>query len=180
MNAVQFGKLHFEPVSQHRDLVGGAVWQAIEAQQLHDTVLVAEINPELADTEAFCKEYNIGLDVSANCVVVKARRAERTWYAACMILATDWVDVNKAVKKYLDARKISFAPMEEATELSSMEYGGITPIGLPDDWTILVDESVVAANQVIIGSGLRGSKILIKSQLLSELPTARVMDIKKR
>lgn len=176
---MKFGKLSFEPLADHRDLVAGPVWHLSEELKLSSEILVAPINADLADTEAFCKEYEIGLDVSANCVVVQARRAERTWYAACMILATDWVDVNKKVKKHLDARKLSFAPMETATSLSNMEYGGITPIGLPDDWHILIDEAVIKADHVIIGSGIRSSKILIKSNILENLPNATVMDIQK-
>ena len=57
--------------------------------------------------------------------------------------------------------------------LTSMEYGGITPIGLPDAWPILVDEAVVAAGEVVIGSGLRGSKILLPATELLSLPNAR-------
>ena len=64
--------------------------------------------------------------------------------AACMVLATDRADVNKAVRKHLDVRKISFAPMDEAVSQTGMEYGGITPVGLPPDWPILVDAAVAA------------------------------------
>ncbi len=54
-----------------------------------------------------------------------------------------------------------------------MEYGGITPIGLPGDWPVLVDDAVVAAGDVVIGSGLRRSKILLPAAELLSLPNAR-------
>ena len=39
-------------------------------------------------------------------------------------------------------RKCSFLPMDRAVELTGMEYGGITPIGLPADWPVFVDSRV--------------------------------------
>ena len=117
--------------------------------------------------------------MSANCVVVEARRAERTWHAACLVLATTRADVNGVVRKHLGARKISFAPMETAVSLTGMEYGGITPVGLPADWPILVDESVIGQDRVIIGSGIRGSKILVPTSVLASLPAAEVMALTK-
>ena len=44
---------------------------------------------------------------------------------------------------------------------TGMEYGGITPVGLPDGWPILVDEAVAALDWIVIGSGIRGSKIAL-------------------
>ncbi|HET7667571.1 MAG TPA: YbaK/EbsC family protein, partial [Mycobacterium sp.] len=140
---------------------------------------VSEIDPDLADTAAFCERYDIGLDVSANCVVVEARRADRTWFAACVVLATTRADVNGIVRKHLGARKISFAAMDVAVSLTGMEYGGITPVGLPDDWPILVDSNVVDQPRVIIGSGIRGSKLLAATEVLTALPNAEVLAITK-
>ena len=115
-----------------------------------------------------------------NCVVVQARRADRTWYAACVVLATTRADVNGIIRKRLDARRISFAAMDDAVALTGMEYGGITPIGLPADWPILVDEAVrAAAGPVVIGSGIRGSKILAAPDVLASLPGAEVLALVK-
>lgn len=176
---MKFGKLYFEDVKQHPELVAQATKQAVERNDLSD-VLVSEIDASLADTAAFCEAYDIGLDVSANCVVVEARRADKTWYAACMILATDRADINNVVRRQLDARKISFAPMDTATTLTKMGYGGITPIGLPDDWQLLVDEAVTKKERVIIGSGKRGSKLLVPGSVFNDLPNATILDIKKK
>jgi prolyl-tRNA editing enzyme YbaK/EbsC (Cys-tRNA(Pro) deacylase) len=56
-----------------------------------------------------------------------------------------------------------------------MEYGGITPIGLPEDWPVLVDERVAKAPSVIIGSGIRGSKLRLTGSLLASLPAAEIL-----
>src|SRR6185312_3464810 len=154
------GKLTFVPVGEAANLVGAPVRRNIDRAG-GDGLWVSEIEPDLADTAAFCEHYGIGLDVSANCVVVEAKRADRVWYAACMVLATTRADVNGTVRKHLDARKISFAAMDTAVSLTGMEYGGITPVGLPADWPILVDQNVADQQRVIIGSGIRGSKLLV-------------------
>jgi len=138
-------------------------------------VSVAEIDPELADTAAFCQFYGVPPESSANCVVVAGKRAGAVKYAACLVLATDRADVNGAVRRLLDVRKASFAPMSEAVELTGMEYGGITPIGLPASWPVLVSAEVAAAGPVVIGSGLRRSKLLVDGALLGTLPGAEVV-----
>ncbi|RNI25117.1 YbaK/EbsC family protein [Flexivirga caeni] len=136
---------------------------------------VAEIDPTLADTAGFCAAYGSAPELSANCVVVAGRRGELTRYAAVVILATTRADVNKAVRTFLDVRKCSFASMDDAVRLSEMEYGGITPIGLPADWPVLVDAQVAnASGPVVIGSGLRRSKCLVPPTELAALPTAQV------
>jgi prolyl-tRNA editing enzyme YbaK/EbsC (Cys-tRNA(Pro) deacylase) len=56
-----------------------------------------------------------------------------------------------------------------------MEYGGITPIGLPGGWPVLVDEAVAKTGSVVIGSGIRGSKLRLPGRLLAALPAAQVV-----
>ncbi len=178
MQTVDVGKLTFVPVTQAVDLVGEPVNRYLQANDPNG-LWVSEIDPNLADTAAFCEHYGVGLDISANCVVVEARRGERQWYAACVVLATTRADVNGIVRKRLGARKVSFAPMDTAVSLAGMEYGGITPIALPTDWPILIDENVIEKNRVIIGSGIRGSKLLVSCDVLQSLPNAEVLAITK-
>jgi prolyl-tRNA editing enzyme YbaK/EbsC (Cys-tRNA(Pro) deacylase) len=140
-----------------------------------DQVRVAAIDPDLADTAAFCAAYGVALDASANCVVVAAKRAGETAYAACLVLATTRADINGLVRKHLGARKISFAPMDDAVARTGMQYGGITPIGLPADWPILIDPAVAASREVVVGSGIRGSKIWTPGAALALLPGAVVL-----
>ncbi len=90
-------------------------------------VYAAAIDPALADTAAFCEHYGIGLEDGANCVIVEAKRGDSSWYAACLVLGHERIDVNSLVRKHLGAKKVSFAPMDAAVELTGMEYGGITP-----------------------------------------------------
>lgn len=168
------GTLNWLPAAEHPELLAPAVAAAIGDLDVY----VAPINPDLADTAAFCAKYDVGLDISANCVIVEGRRGESSTLAAVMVLATDRADVNSVIRKRLGARKASFAPMTTATAESGMEYGGITPIGLPADWPILVDEAVASAGTwLIIGSGIRGSKIAIHSRELAALPGTEIISL---
>jgi len=176
---MKFGKLDFEPAWDQSDLLAAPTAKAIKDLSLQD-LFVTEIDDKLADTAAFCEHYSVSLEASANCVVVEAKRADKKWYVACMIQATKRIDVNNIVRRHLDARKVSFAPLDTATSLSGMEYGGITPIGLPHDWQILVDEGVAKLERAVIGSGLRKSKLLVTGKLLATLPNAEVLEITQR
>jgi prolyl-tRNA editing enzyme YbaK/EbsC (Cys-tRNA(Pro) deacylase) len=138
-------------------------------------VRAAPIDPDLADTAAFCARYDVALEQSANCVVIAGRRAGETSYAACVVLATTRADVNGVVRRRLGARKASFAPMDDAVAITGMEYGGITPIGLPADWPVLVDAAVMEHALVVVGSGLRRSKLLLPPGVLAALPGAEVV-----
>jgi prolyl-tRNA editing enzyme YbaK/EbsC (Cys-tRNA(Pro) deacylase) len=166
------GNLTWHPLADRTDLVAPAV---AAAASLAPDAEVAEIDPTLADTAAFCAAYDVALEASANCVVVEGRRADRVVHAAVMVLAVDRADVNKTIRKHLDVRKISFMAQPDAETLTGMRQGGITPIGLPEDWTILVDEAVVAAGPVVVGAGERGAKILVDGATLAALPGAEVI-----
>jgi prolyl-tRNA editing enzyme YbaK/EbsC (Cys-tRNA(Pro) deacylase) len=167
--------LSFGPALSRPELLAAPVAAALRNWPGSDEVLVAEIDPALADTAAFCERYGVSPTESANCVVIAGKRGGNTMYAACMILATTRADVNGLVRKQLDARKASFAPVDAVTAASGMEYGGITPVGLPADWPVLVDEAVAKTSSVVIGSGIRGSKLRLPGPLLAALPSAQVL-----
>lgn len=175
---MKVGSLDFIPVEERLDLVAPVVAASLSLHSSND-IHVSAIDPALSDTAEFCAFYKVGMEISANCVILEAKRAERVWYVACMVLATARADVNGTIRRHLDARKISFASMDKAVALTGMEYGGITPIGLPTDWTILVDEGVANTEWAIIGSGIRGSKLLATGKLLGSLPNATVLNLSK-
>jgi prolyl-tRNA editing enzyme YbaK/EbsC (Cys-tRNA(Pro) deacylase) len=156
--------------------VAGAIraWcGAVPVEQL----LYVDTDPEKADTAVFAETYGPGLlDASANCVVVAGKRGPAVTLAACMVLSTTRADVNGAVRRHLGVRKASFAPMDTAVGETGMEYGGITPIGLPADWPLLVDAAVADAPYLVIGSGRRRGKLLVPGKALAELPGATILD----
>lgn len=164
------------PALDRPDLLAPPVARAVR-DLADEEIKVAEIDPALADTAAFCERYGVALAESANCVIVAARRGGETRYAAVLVLATTRADVNGVVRRHLEARKASFAPHQDAVELTGMEYGGITPLGLPEDWPVLVDAAVAAAPFVVVGSGLRRSKVALSGTVLAGLKTAQVLSL---
>ena len=174
----RIGRLETVPALDRPDLLAPPVAAALavlDGKLAIADIGVAPIDPGLADTAAFCQEYGVALTESANCVIVAGRRDGQTRLAACMVLATTRADVNGLVKRELDVRKASFAPMDQAVELTGMEYGGITPVGLPADWPVYVDAAVAGTERVIIGSGVRASKLTLPGAMLASLPGAVVL-----
>lgn len=176
---MKLGNLEFTKIQPNDSRVATPVSVAAYGFGIEDDVFVASIDSTFADTANFCKNYEISEANSANCIVVESKRAGEVSYAALLVMANTFADINGAVRKELGARKVSFASQDLAVELTGMEYGGITPVGLPSGWTILVDTEVMNSEAVVIGSGLRSSKILIKTNALKKLPGASVLSIKK-
>jgi prolyl-tRNA editing enzyme YbaK/EbsC (Cys-tRNA(Pro) deacylase) len=176
MTPPTLGRLSPVPVLDRLDLVADVVAKALQRWPYADQVGVVEIEPELADTAAMTDAYDVPLTSSANCVVVSGKRAGEERVAACLVRADTRADVNNVVKRALDVRKASFLPMDRAVEESGMEYGGITPVGLPGHWRLFVDSRVVEMPVAIIGSGVRRSKLLLSGEALAALPRVEVVE----
>jgi prolyl-tRNA editing enzyme YbaK/EbsC (Cys-tRNA(Pro) deacylase) len=174
MTAPQLGTLSWQPAADRPELLAEPVAAALPG--LSGPAWVAPIDEALADTAAFTETYAVPPEVSANCVVVAARRAGQTTLVACLVLATTRADVNGLVRRHIGARKASFAPQDVAVAESGMAYGGITPIGLPPTWPVLLDSRIPAGEFLVVGSGIRGSKLAVAGSVLAALPGAEVLD----
>lgn len=167
--------LHSLPAAARPDLVAAPVAAALASWARAPEVAVVEIDPGLADTAAMSQAYDVPMTASGNCVVVAGSRGGQERVAACVVRADTRADVNTLVRKALDVRKASFLPVDRAVAESGMEHGGITPLGLPDTWRVLVDEVLLAEPVVVLGSGVRSSKLLVAGHLLAELPHVEVV-----
>ena len=127
---------------------------------------VMDCDPKFADTNVFCKEYGINLEDSVNAIVVKTKTGELK-YAACALLATTRLDINKTIRKKLGARKVSFADIEETAKLTAMNIGGITPLTLPSALPLWVDSKVMQRNSIVLGGGNRSSKIKVSPKIFN-------------
>jgi len=180
------GTLTWARALDHPDLLAPSTFATISAwaqtdPEVGDAVLVTQIDPDLADTAALTEAFALPPAASANCVLVGGRRDGQERAAAAVVRATTRADVNGAVRRLLDVRKASFLPVDRATAESGMEYGGITPLGLPDGYRVLVDARVTvedpeAGAVVIVGSGLRRSKVALPGALLGRAPGVEVVD----
>lgn len=132
-------------------------------------------DPDLADTAAFCAHYGYPMNQSANTIVVASKRPQGH-HAACVVLSTTRLDVNKRVCGLLDVKKASFANPEATAELTGMLMGGVTPFGLPEGLAVYVDSRVMACEWVILGGGSRSLKVKIDPAVFDKIPDAEVID----
>lgn len=171
-----FGKLQLQPAHENANLLASSTAARLQSLSNKEEIMVTSIDPSFSDTASFCANYDIKPEQAANCVIIEAKRGERTQYVACVVLATTRADVNGLVRRTVDARKASFAPMETAVGLTGMEYGAITPIGLPADWIILVDSKVAESPMVVIGAGIRTAKLVLPGKVLANVPSVQVLE----
>ncbi len=176
MELFTLGRLSSVPASLRPDLLAEPTRLTLANAGLLEQVGVAEIDPSLSDTAATQQQFGLDLDTLANCVVVSGKREGTERLAACVVLADSRADINGVVKRFLDVRKASFLSVDRAVVLTGMEYGGITPIGLPAEWPVLIDRRVIETDIVVIGSGVRRSKILIPGSRLGELSQVEIID----
>lgn len=175
---MDFTTLELVPALSKPNLLAAPTLKSL--QQLDaSNVQVAPIDEQDSDTAVFCQRYQMRLADGANCVVVEARRNQQVWYAACVALGSDRIDLNSTVRKHLGAKRVSLAAHELAAELTGMQSGGMTPFGMPSSWPILVDSAVVDAASLILGSGIRASKLLTDGATIAALPNAEIIDLTK-
>ena len=151
--------------------------EKLEAANISYEVMACD--PEFADTAQFCEKYGFEMQDSANTILV-ASKSEPKEFVACIVLATDRLDVNSKVRKAMGVRKLSFATTEETTEMTGMAIGGVTPVGLPEDLRVWIDSKVLTRSKVVIGGGSRDCKILLDPNELLKLDKAVSADISKQ
>lgn len=167
--------LQFKSISQNPNLVSLSIFHA--ARDMYtDTVLVAEIDPKYMGGKELCEHYGVNPDEGANCVVVEAVRNEGSEYVAILVPVGYRADLNGMVRKHLDARRVSLAPLDKVLEITGMEYGSITPFGLPDDWKKLIDARLLEKEKIVVGGGKQISKLLLPTSVLRELPKVEIIE----
>jgi prolyl-tRNA editing enzyme YbaK/EbsC (Cys-tRNA(Pro) deacylase) len=132
-------------------------------------------DPALADTAAFCAAYGFAPEDSANTILVIGK-SDPPVYAACVVLATTRLDVNKTVRQRLGTRKASFASAEDTRSITGMEIGGVTVFGLPPELPLWIDARVMTRERIVLGGGSRSTKVLAAPEILTKLPNAEVVE----
>jgi prolyl-tRNA editing enzyme YbaK/EbsC (Cys-tRNA(Pro) deacylase) len=176
MGRFTLGSLVTVAAVERPELVGERVMDALRALGLDAEVGVVEIDAELSDTAATQAEYGLESETLANCVIVAGKREGVERIAACLVPANTRADINNTVKRKLDVRKASFLPRESAVELTGMEFGAITPIGLPEGWPIYLDAAVIDTPLVVVGSGIRKSKLIVPGALFPRIPCVEIIE----
>lgn len=154
-------------------LLHPSVAVALSESKIESKILSCD--PDYADTAAFNDKYGFSPEQSANTILVASKKVDPVKYAVCVVLASTRLDVNKTVTKLLGVRKASFADADTTKQMTGMEIGGVTAIGI-SGLPIYVDRQVMAQPEVVMGGGNRTSKIIINPQDLTKLPNVALVD----
>jgi prolyl-tRNA editing enzyme YbaK/EbsC (Cys-tRNA(Pro) deacylase) len=170
--------LKFNNVEDNKDLVAESTYNCLintfKDDEL-DNILVAEIDPKYMGGLELCNHYNIPLKNGVNCLICVTTRKDEKQYVALLVPTGYRYDMSKTVRKYVNVRMVSVAPLEYVLEKTEMEYGSINPIGLPENWKIFIDPKVLEVETIICGSGLQKSKLSLPSKYLLKLNNVEVL-----
>ena len=141
-----------------------------------DKLEIFECEDQFSDTQSFCDHYGYKIEDSCNAILIKSKKPEEFYTLFC-VLGSTRLDVNHKAKSLMGARKVSFASKEEAEEITSQIYGGISPLGLVPEIKIFIDKEVLTREKIFIGAGNRVSKFFLKPEALIELTQGSVEDL---
>lgn len=71
----------------------------------------------------------------------------------------DW----KILRQHLGTNRLTMASKEEVLSVTGYQLGAVAPFGLPQPLKILVDLSILDEEIISMGSGIRGTAIILKS-----------------
>lgn len=158
---------HGVPDSEHETLLHPSVSAALARYGMRHRAV--ECDPQYADTAAYCEHYHFPPSEGANTIIV-ATKGDPVQCAACIVLPTTRLDVNKRVRQLLGGRRVSFASAEQTLALTGMQIGGVVAIGLPEELPVFVDDAVFALPEILLGGGNRSSKLVLDPQELLRMP----------
>jgi prolyl-tRNA editing enzyme YbaK/EbsC (Cys-tRNA(Pro) deacylase) len=160
-------------MTQQTELLHPKVNEAIARYGINAEAMACD--PNLADTAAFLANYDFTADNTANTIVGIAK-SNPPKYACCVVLANSKVDINKRFSELVEVKRCSFASGEQTLELTGMEIGGVTPVGLPDDMPVYVDAAIMAIPRVLVGGGNRSSKLILAPEELKKIPQVQIIE----
>jgi prolyl-tRNA editing enzyme YbaK/EbsC (Cys-tRNA(Pro) deacylase) len=175
---MKIGNLEFSPIMENKNIVSKCIYDFVSNcnNEEKSNFLVAKINSKFADGNKLCEQYNVDKKIGFNCLIVECKRNDIVKYCALVVPIGYKYNMGSIVRKYTNSRVVSVAPLDYVLEKTGMEYGSITPIGLPDDWMILVDPLIKEQEQIIIGGGLVTSKISLPTELFLKLPNVQILE----
>ncbi len=80
-----------------------------------------------------------------------------------VLIAGDRQVAWPALRKHLGQSRLTMATEAEVKAATGYERGAVAPFGLPRPMRILVDVSVFAHAEISIGSGVRGTAVIMQS-----------------
>ncbi|MBI5030442.1 MAG: YbaK/EbsC family protein [Chloroflexi bacterium] len=113
----------------------------------------------IASLEQAARERNQAPDQIVRSILFRVTPSEYVMVLIAGDRQVDW----RTLRKHLSQSRITMANEEEILRVTGAERGGVSPLGLPSPLKILVDESVFANEEISLGSGVRGTTIIMQS-----------------
>jgi Cys-tRNA(Pro)/Cys-tRNA(Cys) deacylase len=89
----------------------------------------------------------------------------------------DWKKLRQLVKR----SRIRMATEEEVLEVTGYQVGAVSPFGMKKQIRLMIDASVLAEEEVSIGSGIRNTAIIMKSadvqRVLGDVEVVSLADV---
>lgn len=159
--------LNLRNYRENRELIAESTFNEIEEfpdRIIADATMITKIDPQLKGGDDFCNSYGVSRSNGANCVILEATKGDKKWYVATLTPVGAKMDIGSSLRRYLNARRVSMAPLNYVLEQTGMEYGSITVVGLPKDWLVLIDSRLTDIDELFIGSGKERSKMRLKGK----------------
>lgn len=176
-------ELKFLNISENKELVSKVTFAFINThfKDNIDDFKVAKIDTNYIDGISLFNHYKLDDYMGVNCLICEATRGNLRELVALLVPIGYKYNMSSTVRKHMNARQVSVAPLEEVLNITKMEYGSINPVGLPDNIKILIDPLVFDKKLMICGSGIKSSKIMFPSAYLKSFPNAEILsNIAKR
>jgi len=96
-----------------------------------------------------------------------------------MVLAAGDRQVSwPALRRQVARSRLTLASEEEVLTVTGYALGAVSPFGLPQPMRILVDQSVLAEDELSLGSGERGLAVILRRDtLLQALGDVEIVDL---
>lgn len=92
-------------------------------------------------------------------ILFQVRPAE---FLMVLVAGREQVDWRK-LRQLVGRSRVRMATEEEVLEVTGYRVGTVSPFGLKNPVTVLIDESVLKEEEVSLGSGVRSMAIIMKS-----------------
>ena len=132
-------------------------------------------DPDRADTAAFCETYGYALDDSANTIVV-AGKSSPPMYAACVVLATTRLDVNRVVRRRLGVSKASFASADADPRAHRDGHRWRDRVRTARRLADLGGRAVMTRERIVLGGGSRRCKVVASPSILRALAGVEIVE----
>ena len=174
---MKIGNLEFKAFKNNNITVAEPVKRKILTMTPNDQSNCYIANIDNKDMGGFdlCNKYNIEYSIGVNCLIVKGKNNGVYFYVALLVPVGYKYNINGILKEKLKCR-CSVAPLDEVLNLTNMEYGSITPVGLPEEWLIFADPKIFKEERIICGGGKQISKLSLPSDYLIKYCNVKILE----